>query len=1138
MKIKNFLLKTIFFNELLVRVILFILGSILVLLIAYILGWDYLTAFRGNDSMHAFSFVKWFGRWWPKIPFWYPGQGSGVSVTWGYPILPSLMVIILSLLAKINHFSAFKILGFLSVPVTSIGIYLFVWRRFKNQTAGIIAAIFHLLMPISWVWLFDWGFYAEHLAYFFAFPALLFYDRLLDGFINKDYGITTRTSLLLAVLLSAITFTAHPIVFFSILRIIIFYSPICYLIKKKLSLRNLIVSVSFPLIFFAIAVLGASFLTLSYNFYSKSAAWMNTSTINSKEEFVYFYSVPFKAFIGIGTIPGDDFKYTIRNASIPPLVWSFAVLGTVFAFFISAKLVGFALAGWFAFLTLYYPTFLYYLTYAKIPFFNYFFTMRTDIVVVKFMLPILAGFGIWGIPGLILRLMTFWLKFKNEFLQWFINTFRGAIAAIMGLGLAAYAIFYFTNVPTYLWKDAEARYGPYSFDIRDPFNKYQLANKCMREASNTCRSLAKTTRDKEGFITYLCSNLEERGQGVSICKPFLEKAYKAQEMLTPLIFSCDQGLADADESQLCPPKERGDRERYVWNSCQNLKEKGVASEFCSAYLDLSASLEKNINDISSSCEIGNLKDEELQLCPFVAETKFKAFAYLLKNLKIKDYWPRMDFSADFEVPFAFIKDFNEKYGHDQFLRLDVSPNLGGITQTLNMVSQASMINLYTVQINLLGPYWAHEQQVLFSENDGRIETKNEVAKWFGTRFLLMNNGADSTHLYKASNDWVVIQEGPGNMIVEQKNSPKLWTLTQGKPTILVVSSKKLRAFEPLFRASNKGALPYDNFWLINGKETMDDYSLSELKQFEVIMLFGHKYKNRSKAYRLLRDYLKAGGSLFISAGWQYNDADWEIERAPDFFPAGKSEWVANFTEQSMYEFNQDFAQDLDLSNFGPLIWNKTGWGVSLFSDLEPWAKAVLQVDGKPLIVAGEYEKGRVVLSGLNLIGHMHSFDYNSSETQLMNRIFTWLREPQVTDLSNIVSAKRDNPDKIEFSFSESRKDLDFYFRESFFPTWKANLKSPSKKNIPLTIYKAGPGYKFMHLASVEPGSILTLEFKPGLRYTIWIALTLLIYLTFIFYVVKGGKVHQATFRLKDIVFKRIGSAAKNILKNWNKEEDY
>lgn len=1006
------------FIEAIIRLIIFAAGIGLIVVTAYFLGFTYLQKILGNDAYNALNTIFWLAKWWPKIPFWYTGQGAGVSFIWGYPILPSLMVVVTSLWQKINLTAAFRIIGFLSVPLTAIGMSLFTWRRLKNQTVGIIAAIFYLLMPVTWIWLFEWGFYAESVASIFVFPVLLFYDRFLEGVVeprtsqyrvSESFNLATRINLLLAVLFLVLTFASHPAVFFAVIRIIGIYSLIYAVLKRK-HIKGLLIGLIPVCVVSLLTILAALFIIGNYVYYANYISANSGPSYVSKDDYILYSSIPFKSFLGLEKLLSGDIKFTVGNAVIPILVWLPAIVGSVLAIFISVKLFSLGLTAWLSFLFLFKLEIPYFLS-TKLPLAGYLIGMRIDVLILKMILPILAAFGLWAIPGLILKLLTFWLKLKNELLKWLVDNIKGIIAGLVTLAIAGFLIFYLADYPSYIWPRDQVRYGPNFFSIRDPFRQ--------------------STKE-----------------------------------LLPL------------------------------------------------------------------------------------EQEKKADLWQQTGLKLLDinYWPKPDTTSDFFqspytrtslFPYADLKEFNQQFGNDQFLRLDVSPQSGGVTQTLNAVNQGSMVNLYTITLNLISNYWGYQQQVAFQKNDGRVETATELAKWFGTRFLIFNKGADEMDKYKDNDNWQEWNpESTGMGVLEFKNSPMLWTLTEDRPTVLVIGDIKKKAFEPVFRAATRGALPYDDYWLVQGEEDLDNYNLKELEKFDILMLFGYHCKNQTSCLDTLKQYLLNGGRVYVSSGWQFVDQVWESKKLPEFFPVESIYWTDKFKNNDAYQQDSRLIGKIDMKSFGPLSWGDGGWGLAAATNLRPWAKTILAVNNQPIITAGEFGKGKIVLAGLNIIGHMHNFDYNQSEKDLFRKIFNWLKEPASQDLSNTVTAQRDFPDKIKFTFNQpSNKDTVFYFRESFFPAWQAALVSQNKST-PIKIYRGGPGFKLMKLPPLAAGETLVLEFKPGLRHWLLIIISGLAWLGLIAWVFLGKKMLQPVTKIFSNQINKIKGKVKTFKEGWKKDEEY
>jgi hypothetical protein len=161
-------------------VLSFTIAAIAIVVLSYVLGHRILDGpLPGNDSALHLGYTIWLNKYFPEIPDWYPLQGGGVSLLHGYPILPHLTVVILHRLTGLSLLQVFRLLSFLGFPLSAIGIYLFCWSALRRQSIGLVAAIFFLLAPVTWTWLYDWGFFAQQLAFAFLPFALLAYDRTL-----------------------------------------------------------------------------------------------------------------------------------------------------------------------------------------------------------------------------------------------------------------------------------------------------------------------------------------------------------------------------------------------------------------------------------------------------------------------------------------------------------------------------------------------------------------------------------------------------------------------------------------------------------------------------------------------------------------------------------------------------------------------------------------------------------------------------------------------------------------------------------------------------------------------------------------------------------------------------------------------
>ena len=214
----------------------------------------------------------------------------------------------------------------------------------------------------------------------------------------------------------------------------------------------------------------------------------------------------------------------------------------------------------------------------------------------------------------------------------------------------------------------------------------------------------------------------------------------------------------------------------------------------------------------------------------------------------------------------------------------------------------------------------------------------------------------------------------------------------------------------------------------------------------------------------------------MDTGWQYTTDDWQLESTPEFYPTPKLSWQ-DLGKASNYQLKGNLIdiEGVDTGRFKPLIWEDKSWGVSTDERLRSWARPILSVKGVPLIAGGEYGEGRVIWSGMNILNHIESFDWDNEEVKLMSRVVDWLLKGERVDkleFDQDYLAKRISPDEVEFEFKQGiGNGYGLYFKEAWHPYWRAKLVSGSKEE-KLKIYKAGPDFKYVFLPEVKAGDKL------------------------------------------------------------------
>ena len=419
------------------------------------------------------------------------------------------------------------------------------------------------------------------------------------------------------------------------------------------------------------------------------------------------------------------------------------------------------------------------------------------------------------------------------------------------------------------------------------------------------------------------------------------------------------------------------------------------------------------------------------------------------------------------------------------LRIDVSPYMGRLAMDISTYADASQINSYTYQANIIHAMWGYQQNVFYSREQGVAEsgnalTLNGLAQWFGTKFVFLNSKDDPTETYQAAG-WELTHEEGVLQVWRDPNAPDMATAT-ARPTVLVIGKPKADAYMTIFRMANDGMLPYEEALLVEGQSRVDDYAVEDLKPFDAVVLYGYDYRDGRKAWETLAEYVRQGGNLFVDTGWEFQIPEWQFDQAPEVLPLERLTWT-DYGITSDYRVGfMEAAGPVDVKKFKSLEWEGKAWTVSgaQKEDVRDWGQVVLSVADKPLIVAGEYGQGRVVWSGMNLIAHARYLGQNEEEVRLLHNLLAWLtsrgRGPEIAS----PKVERTNPDRVDFSLNTVPGDVTWlYWREAFYPDWHAYITDAAgERETP--IYRGGPGFMLMPIASSSSNATVRLVWESSL----------------------------------------------------------
>lgn len=954
--------------------------------VAYFFGNDYLLnlSILGNDSAIALTYIAWLDRFWPKVPLWYPLHGGGISFVKGYSILADFLVVWLSRLAGINIFQAFRWVFFASVPLAAIGLHFLGWRLFKSQVAGLMAAVMFLLSPITWTWLFQWGFFGFAVSIVFFPWACFFFDFFLQ---SKGRGrgfwlLATEAFFILTTLTHVLTGMVLAVTF-------VFQAFLTQ--KPKKALADLVTVGGLFLVL-------AAFWLLPFYRYMTLANREGLLDLNPEimEESMKVNWDVLLAMEGI-TINHPHFVY--RNIALAPAVWLAAAGGIVLSIFRKKARPWGALAVLAFVWTVWYGPFE--LVNKVSPILGNFYTPRSAWIHLQLVAPLLAGYGLWSVFELPVSLLRRFKATAGKVIYWF-------------LALTILPLFSF-------WLGAEL--------IIRLADKLESPNYMVYGGERGGRRLNQIW---ESPINDICAFGDPKPEA---CRSRILHKY----------FLVNELLANCEEETEQPGS-------FCWQVAHGLP------------------TDEAVRAAAAGCRQEGKEKWCVALTPSLAE-----------QLAWKNWpWP-------IKVPATGVDDrlteneIVKVLPEEAGLRLDTSPQLGGLAKTLNIYTDYAQVNAYTYQLSLFHSMWGYYQGAAFSRTLGSPRAVADLARWLGVRYILVQRDVDPVEKYSPEY-WEKVAESDGGGQAWRLKEQEELVSWEEKPTVLMVGQFEKRPYELVFRLANEGMMPYERYFLVEGKENgrIDDYTAEGLAQFEMIVLHGYQYDDQERTWGKLAKYLEQGGRVWVETGWQYAAQDWQLEEAPACLPMKSLGWE-KYDPKGSFKLEGVIGQGaVEVGKFTPLEWEGEAWGVSGGGrdQVRDWAKVILSYEDQPVVVGGNWGKGKIVWSGMNVFAHAYD-KKNEEEVKFLGLAFDWLAEG-LPRKELKASFSREYPDRVEINLEEGASGkTTVYWREAYHPDWRAKRVGVNGEQQKLKVYRGGPGMVLVRLGEVQKGEKVILEFKPG-----------------------------------------------------------
>jgi hypothetical protein len=895
-----------------------------------------------------------------------------------------------------------------------LGVYLFCWTALKKQTIGLIAAVFYLLAPVTWTWMYHWGFFAQQVGMVFLPLVLIAFDRTFDHQLEKQQTGKRRIWFIVLILFVLLASFSHMLMGAAAGAGMLLYTIFSSLTVPS-SNRGKVFSNGMRILFLLAVIVGmiAAFYLVPFYIYGGIA---NREGLNSPVA-SQLHRLPVKTFFGLSPI---DPREVLTRMQFPLIEVIFAILGTILAVIgfhrsdaEARKPLAWSLSGFIAtiyVLTPALPSLILRTSSLLFQFINF----RSLLLLVMIIMPIMTGYGIWALAHSLLHPEK--LQRQERSMRGIQKSLILSIQSIL-VPIIALTITWASIVPLGALLSSESwalSYGHLSvLDLRDIW---------QQRAPDSCISQTQDPRRKA-----LCSVPEARTK-LNI-EEFLRECDRLQDYGLTVPALCNETTPTADKVM--------------------------------SFLD--------------QCESSTNRPEEwISTCAARVDS-------LIKQLSIMR-WPIFKLeSQDPQILDSF--RMASLLPEESMLRFDVSPYHGRLAEDLPVYSGGSQIESYTQQLSLIHLMWGYQLGVFYSDEYGSPDAINDLADWLGIGYVFLDPSRDPIDKYDEST-WSSIYEGMifgDRDIVVLKNltDPEFVTLSN-KPVILVIGAPEKGVYADVFKLAIERQVLSDEYFLVEGEGQVDHYTLEELRNFDILLLHGYEYKNDKKAWALLQDYVSGGGSLFIDTGWQYQIPEWEFSQAPLVLPITRSSWT-NYGKVTQYELTQSvITEDIDPSSFDPLIWEDDPWSVS-GTDIEnvrDWGTAILRVQGHPLIVSGEFDQGRVVWSGMNLISHLIAYD-NLEEAQFLQNLFNWLKEGKGEIEIEPPMVEREHPDAVDFFVTSHQEEKSWlYWREAYYPNWHAYLQDDTgEREIP--IYRGGPGFMLMPIETSSEEVSVTLRWESS-----------------------------------------------------------
>jgi len=401
-----------------------------------------------------------------------------------------------------------------------------------------------------------------------------------------------------------------------------------------------------------------------------------------------------------------------------------------------------------------------------------------------------------------------------------------------------------------------------------------------------------------------------------------------------------------------------------------------------------------------------------------------------------------------------------------------SHRIGILSSGFNSIINLYFPNYYTSKgyyaQGILFIDWQHwYEYVLFSSEAEELSGRNSILHllgWSGSGYLIFS-GNESTFPFM-KREFSEVGKVANHVILKTSSTKVAEALINGA-VLFIGDEYGYDSFLRVFALSNYTGFAPVVVW--GGDRCLDDFSLDDLRDFSVVVLYRFCYEDRDYAFSLLGEYVKAGGRVFFEAMSSRDEA----APFPHPFPVKETE---RYGVKDRWNFTiLNVGVKLAESDFSPPVYEGGPWGVSA-SSVE-----LLRNGAEPLVMSGDrvlvarlrHGDGELIWSGMNLLYHSLSYN-NVDEATLLKQLILG----ETKTVAKPVEMIRHSATKIEFKIPSGSKGL--VFRERYIDNLVLSWRAWTKEGIEAEVMMMGPGFVYVKLEDEPRGdATLYLELRDG-----------------------------------------------------------